>query len=306
MPGIVLHFLVAERTLERWIGSSASPPFDPDDPAAVNAFFHGALGPDLGYFPGGNRFLSDLAHCHRTGHLTRTLISRARTDTERAFAWGWLTHVLADRAIHPWIGRMVGQLIRGSSDVFVDGATDPCAHLQVELGVDIWFGVRNPRIRSVRLQPAFGKRGVGFLLEAYALVYGVFLPEEVFVRSHRAVSVRVGQALSTLGLVHALRTGGPVERHVPAVRRLIRRALSTPRLRSVALSYLVPVSPPRWLHTAVGRELEHQPDLFLVHQRQGATCLGDYNLDTGRPIELDPHHPGTLRALAALDARSVS
>jgi hypothetical protein len=161
MPGIVLHFLVAEKTLDRWVRSSEPPPFDPDDPSAVNAFFHGAVGPDLGYFPGGDRFLSDLAHCHKTGHLTRSLISRARTDTERAFAWGWLTHVLADRAIHPWIGRMVGQLTRGSSDIFVDGATDPCAHLQVELGVDTWFGVRNPRVRSVRLQPVFGKGGGG-------------------------------------------------------------------------------------------------------------------------------------------------
>jgi len=306
MPGIVLHFLVAEKTLERWAESSEPPPFDPHDPSAVNAFFHGAVGPDLGYFPGGDRFLSDLAHCHKTGHLTRALISRARTDTERAFAWGWLTHVLADRAIHPWIGRMVGQLTRGSSDIFVDGATDPCAHLQVELGVDTWFGVRNPGVRSVRLQPVFGKGEASLLIEAYELVYGVFLPEEVFVRSHQAVSVRVGQALATMGVLHALRTGGPVERRLPAFPRLIRRALSTQRFRSVALSYLVPVTPPRWLHSAVERELQRQPDLFLAHHRQGVTGLGDHNLDTGRPTELDPLHPGTMRALAALDARSVS
>lgn len=306
MPGIVLHFLIAEKTLERWVRSSEPPPFDPDDPSAVNAFFHGAVGPDLGYFPGGDRFLSDLAHCHRTGHLTRSLISRARTDQERAFAWGWLSHVLADRAIHPWIGRMVGQLTRGSPDVFVDGATDPCAHLQVELGVDTWFGVRNPGVRSVRLQPAFGDGEIGFLIEAYALVYDVVVPEEMFLRSHQAVSVRVGQALATLNLLHALRTGGPVERHVPAFRRLIGQALSTRCFRSVALSYLAPVTPPRWLHSAVGRELERQPDLFLAHHRQGATRLGDDNLDTGLPVELSPLHAGHIRALAALDARSAS
>ena len=306
MPGIALHFLIAERTLERWGESSDRPPFELADPTTVTAFLHGSVGPDLGYFPGGDRVLSDLAHCHRTGRLTRALIDRARTDPERAFAWGWLSHVLADRAIHPWIGRMVGSLTRGSSDVFVDGASDPCAHLQVELGVDAWVGARHPAVRSLRLQPVFGKGEMGFLVAAYEDAYGVRLPEKLFVRSHHAVTVRVGQALATLGIIHALRTGGPVERRVPAFSRMVGRVLDSPRLRNVALGYLAPVSPPRWLLAEVRRELGRQPELFLTHHRQRVAELGDHNLDTGRPIELDPFHPGTVRARAALDARSPS
>ena len=300
MPGVAVHFLIAQRTLESWCSGPEGPPFDPQDPATLNAYFHGAVGPDLGYFPGGERMLSDLAHCHRTGRLTRALIACARTDPERAFAWGWLSHVLADRAIHPWIGRGVGQLTHGSPDVFVDGASEPCAHVQIELGVDSWFGMRYPKARAVQLRPAFKAGEMEFLVAAYSEAYGVAFEEEPFLRSHLAVSLRTGQALGTLWLLHALRSGGPVERRFPVFRRLVSRGLRSPRFRSVALGYLAPVSPERWLIAQVGREVEAQPECFLRHYCDGARGLDDLNLDTGRRIDLDPMHPGTQRALASL------
>ena len=103
MPGVTLHFLVAQRILDRWRIRDATAPFDLDRPDAVNAFFHGSIGPDLGFFPGGARILSDLAHCVRTGALTNDLVRHARTPVERAYAWGWMSHVLADRG--PSMGR---------------------------------------------------------------------------------------------------------------------------------------------------------------------------------------------------------
>src|SRR5688500_15063891 len=138
MPGITLHFLLANRVLDRW--RSAGPgsaggkspderaPFDPHCPRDCNAFLHGALGPDFGYMPGGHRLLSELAHRVRTGELAGRLIRSARTSLERAFAWGWLTHVLADRQIHPLIGRGVGELVHGCRRTFVAGSDDLDSH----------------------------------------------------------------------------------------------------------------------------------------------------------------------------------
>ena len=74
MPGVAVHFVLADRVLSRWRGdgvegASSLPPFDVSDPASLNAFYHGAVGPDLGYFPGGHRLLSDLAHCVRPAQV---------------------------------------------------------------------------------------------------------------------------------------------------------------------------------------------------------------------------------------------
>ncbi|MEX2465994.1 MAG: zinc dependent phospholipase C family protein [Gemmatimonadota bacterium] len=300
MPGVLVHFVVAQRTLAKWRECSDGPPFEPDDPVAVNAFNHGAVGPDLGYFPGGERLLSDLAHTLRTGALTRALIRSACTDAERAFAWGWLTHVLADQSIHPWIGRGVGELTRDSADVFVDGATEPCGHLRVEMGVDTWFGARFPQARAIRLSPAFGSGAVGFMVDAYERVYGVTLSEDAFARSHRAAAVRVGQALATHGVLHWLRTGGPIERWLPSLPVLLRTCLRSTQVSELALSYLAPVSPEPWLIQGIEAEVDAQADRFLAHYREGAVGLDDHNLDTGRLIRLDPEHTGTLRALRGL------
>lgn len=299
MPGVTLHFVLADRALHRWRMGTAAPPFDLDDPAALNAFYHGSVGPDLGYFPGGCRVLSDLAHCVRTGTLVRSMLHGARTVRERAFALGWLSHALADQAIHPWIGRGVGELLTGSRHRFVDGASHPLAHLRVEMGLDASCARSHPEVPVRRLFPAFRDRELGFLVRAYATTYGVAVPTALFARSHRAATRGVGQALASLALLSALMGGGgfPV---VPALRRALSAAYGRKTLRSVALAYLNPVAPPPWLLDAVGRAAARQPDTFLSHVREDARALQDVNLDTGRLLADETDHPGTLKALTGL------
>lgn len=184
MPGVTLHFVLADRVLQRWRDGAAAPPFDTREPCALNAFFHGAVGPDLGYFPGGDRLLSDLAHCVRTGELVRALIRSAVSAQERAFAWGWLTHVLADQAIHPIIGRRVGEILTGSRDHFVDGASDMPAHLRVEMGLDAWYAEQFPEVCGRRITPFLYGRGVDFLTRAYASTYRAVMEGRRFLHSH--------------------------------------------------------------------------------------------------------------------------
>ncbi|MFO8175183.1 MAG: hypothetical protein R6T96_12930, partial [Longimicrobiales bacterium] len=66
MPSVTLHLVLADRVLDQWQASPSTAPFDPFDTDLQNAFHQGAVGPDLGYFPGGHRFLSDLSHLVRT------------------------------------------------------------------------------------------------------------------------------------------------------------------------------------------------------------------------------------------------
>jgi hypothetical protein len=300
MPGVALHFVVAERTLESIRDSGGERPFDLDDPAPLNAYFHGAVGPDLGYFPGGWRVLSDLSHCVRTGALARALIRGARTELERAFALGWLTHVLADREIHPWIGRGVGEHLTGDRDRFVDGSSRPLEHLRVEMGVDAWFAARHPTVRARRLQPAFDEVGIGFLVGAYARTYGVAIPAERFLTSHRATAARASQGLATIGVVGALVEDCGYSQLLPGVRWVLQRAYEAAPLRGVSLAYLNPVKPSEWLLDAICSVVDaHAPRCAGVAATGGAT-LGDYNLDTGRLSVVETDHPGTERALDAL------
>jgi len=304
LPGITLHFIMADRVLEAWRDGRSAAPFDLDDPSAHNAFYHGAVGPDLGYFPGGARCLSDLAHCLRTGVLSRTLVHTARSARERAFAWGWITHVLADQAIHPWIGRGVGELVHGDRERFVDGSSDILSHLRVEMGVDAWYAARSPAVRRRRLRPAFRDDELAFLAQAFHTTYGVYFEDELFRRSHRAASRRVGQALATLTLVHALMDEGRGPALLPGVGRTLRALYRIGALRNVTMAYLTPVRPAPWLLEVVQGEMARHTVRFMETFERGAGNLDDWNLDTGRTLEEQGPHPGTQRARAALAARA--
>lgn len=288
MPGITLHFHLAQRGLEHLRASGSRLPFDPHDPVALNAYLNGAIGPDLGYLPGGVRRLSDLAHCERTGVLSSELIRSARTPVERAFAWGWLTHVLADRMIHPWIGRGVGELLTGCRKIFVSGSSDPLSHLRVEIGVDCWFAARHRDARSVRLRPAFDSLSIGFLQDAFARTYGETLPRDWFLDSHRSAGRRAGQALVSLRIVAALMDDAVWRFSLPGARWLLGRAYRSATLRGLSLAYLNPVAPPDWLLEEIERSAHDVCAGLREAVETGGDDVGDYHLDTGWPLDPRP------------------
>ncbi|MGD2047527.1 MAG: zinc dependent phospholipase C family protein [Gemmatimonadota bacterium] len=284
MPGITLHFHLARQGLEGLRASRVALPFDPDDPAALNAYMHGAIGPDLGYLPGGVRLLSDLAHCERTGELATNLVRTARTPVERAFAWGWVTHVLADRLIHPWVGRGVGELLLGCPATFVSGGEDPLSHLRVEIGVDLWFAARHADARRVRLRPAFDAMSVRFLQLGYALTYGVTHPREWFLESHISVGRRARQALGTLRLLGVLMEDAVWTFSLPRLRGLLAWAYRSSALRGISLAYLNPVPPSAWLLDGIQESIGDYRAALIDAVRNGAEGLGDFHLDTGAPL----------------------
>jgi hypothetical protein len=285
MPGITLHFVLAKRVLDRWRSTGETAPFDVHCPRDCNAFLHGALGPDFGYMPGGHRVLSELAHGVRTGELSGRLIGTARTSLERAFAWGWLTHILADRQIHPLIGLGVGELVHGCRRTFVAGSDDLYHHVRVETGVDCAYALRDAAARSVRLQPAFDDVSVSFLAHAYAATYGFRPAHRTLLRSHRCVGLRVGQALASIRLVAAsMSDWSPTG----ALHWTLRMARRMRLLAPVSIAYLTPARPSPWLLRAIDDAIPAHTDGFMRIYRDGGADIGDFDLDTGEPLDSSP------------------
>jgi hypothetical protein len=304
MPSITLHMVLADRVMEGWRETPSTAPFNLDDPASANAFHFGALGPDFGYFPGGHRVLSDLAHLVRSGDLTRELVSSAQTPEERAFAWGWVTHVLADLAIHPLVGRGVGEFLYGIPTIFVDGVEDQMAHLQVETGLDAFYSLLFPKVRLRKIDPVFDGSSIRFLSRAYRSIYGVRLDPALFLTSHLATARMSARALISIGVMSTTLVTRPVCKGRTLAQQLLRRALSAIRIGvgrdSLLLAYLNPVPPTDWLLASVGRVVDTFQSRFDEHFRGALASLKNFNLDSGHVEEPDITHAGTLRTLRLL------
>ena len=63
--------------------------------------YGGAIIQDMGYYPFGNSYFSDLAHYVRSGYFVLALIEESRDLNEYAFALGALAHYAADASGHP-------------------------------------------------------------------------------------------------------------------------------------------------------------------------------------------------------------
>src|SRR5436305_4462001 len=69
--------------------------------------YGGSLVQDMGYYPFGHRYFSDLTHYVRTGDFVTSLIQESRTANEYAFALGALAHYASDNSGHPMVNHVV-------------------------------------------------------------------------------------------------------------------------------------------------------------------------------------------------------
>jgi hypothetical protein len=63
--------------------------------------YGGSVIQDLGYYPFGNKFFSNLLHYTRSGDFVETMIREAQDVNEYAFALGTMAHYAADNTGHP-------------------------------------------------------------------------------------------------------------------------------------------------------------------------------------------------------------
>src|SRR5215467_4188455 len=114
----------------------------PDELAEARAYaYGGCVIQDLGYYPFGSHFFSDLLHYVRSGDFVATLIGEAKDINELAFGLGALAHYAADSNGHPLATNRVVPMeypkLREKFGNRVTYAQSPESHLLVEFSFDV-------------------------------------------------------------------------------------------------------------------------------------------------------------------------
>ena len=103
--------------------------------------YGGAIIQDMGYYPYGSPFFSDLTHYVRSGDFVQALLRDSEDPTEYAFALGALAHYAADNdghrigtnravaVLYPGLGKKYGDSV-----AYEDGKL---AHVKTEFGFDV-------------------------------------------------------------------------------------------------------------------------------------------------------------------------
>jgi hypothetical protein len=103
--------------------------------------YAGCIIQDMGYYPFGSKFFSDLVHYVRSGDFVVTMIRDSQDLNEYAFALGSLAHYSADTdghriAVNPAVAIEFPKLQEEYGPIVTYGQ-NPGAHLKVEFGFDV-------------------------------------------------------------------------------------------------------------------------------------------------------------------------
>jgi Zinc dependent phospholipase C len=144
--------------------------------------YGGAIIQDMGYYPFGSKFFSNLAHYTRSGDFVMTLLRDAQDLNEYAFALGALAHYAADTEGHPVaVNRAVPLLypkLRAKLGSNITYEDDPTAHLKTEFAFDI-VEVARGKYASESYHDFIGFKVAKPLLErAFADTYSIELKDQ--------------------------------------------------------------------------------------------------------------------------------
>jgi hypothetical protein len=159
------------------------PAATPDDLRKAHGFaYGGSVIQDMGYYPFGNKYFSDLVHYVRSGDFVEALLRDSSDINEYAFALGALAHYASDISGHPIINRITGiefPKLRKKYGEEVTYAQDAKAHIRTEFGFDMVQVARN-RYTSDRYHDFIGFEVSKPVLEkAFLETYGLKL-EDIF------------------------------------------------------------------------------------------------------------------------------
>ncbi|MGA8437109.1 MAG: zinc dependent phospholipase C family protein [Candidatus Sulfotelmatobacter sp.] len=152
-----------------------------DDLKKAHAFaYGGSVMQDMGYYPFGNKYFSDLTHYVRSGDFVVNLLKESSDVDEYAFALGALAHYSADNCGHPTVNEAVGlefpQLEKKYGKV-VTYEDNPKAHIRTEFGFDVTQVAKN-RYTSDRYHDFIGFEISKPVLErAFQDTYGIPLSD---------------------------------------------------------------------------------------------------------------------------------
>jgi hypothetical protein len=154
-----------------------------EDLKKAHAFaYGGSLIQDMGYYPFGNKYFSDLTHYVRSGDFIVNLINDATDLNEYAFALGALAHYSADNIGHPTVNQAVAFEFPKLKRKFgneITYAENPKAHIRTEFGFDVTQVAKN-RYTSDRYHDFIGFEISKPVLErAFQDTYGIPLSDVI-------------------------------------------------------------------------------------------------------------------------------
>jgi hypothetical protein len=186
------------------------PEATPDDLKKAHAFaYGGSLVQDMGYYPFGSKYFSDLTHYVRSGDFIVNLIHEASDLNEYAFALGALAHYSADNMGHPTVNESVAILFPNLRKKFGNEVTyedNPKAHIRTEFGFDMVQVAKN-RYTSDRYHDFIGFEVSKPVLErAFQDTYGIPLKqvianEDLAIGTFRRAISRIVPEMTRVALV---------------------------------------------------------------------------------------------------------
>jgi len=166
-----------------------------EDVKQARAFaYGGSVIQDLGYYPFGSHFFSNLLHYTRTGDFVEAMISDSHDVNEYAFALGALAHYAADNVGHPEaVNRAVALMfpkLRAKYGDVVTYEQSPASHVIVEFSFDV-VQAASGAYASEAFHDFIGFEVSKALLErTFKAIYGLemkdmFLSEDMAIGSYR-------------------------------------------------------------------------------------------------------------------------
>ncbi len=156
--------------------------------------YGGAVIQDLGYYPFGSHFFSNLVHYVRSGDFVEALLRESRDVNDYAFALGAVAHYAADNVGHPEaVNRAVALMypkLRAQYGDSVTYADSPSSHVIVEFSFDVVQAASGAYVSDM-YQSFIGFQVAKPVLErAFESTYGirmddVFLTEDLAIGSYR-------------------------------------------------------------------------------------------------------------------------
>jgi hypothetical protein len=153
-----------------------------DDLRKAHGFaYGGAIIQDMGYYPHGSKFFSDLTHYFRSGDFIQALLRDSQDLNDYAFALGAMAHYAADNSGHRLATNVVVPLLYpklkkkyGNVITYED---NPIAHVKTEFGFDV-LEVAKGRYAPDAYHDFIGFDVAGPLLErAFFETYGLQLTD---------------------------------------------------------------------------------------------------------------------------------
>ncbi len=80
-----------------------------------------------------------MAHRDKPADLGKALLKLSTTDSEKAYAFGWLMHIVTDIEIHQLVNRQVAVRFHQGKISALKFSEDPLGHHRVEWGIDVFL-----------------------------------------------------------------------------------------------------------------------------------------------------------------------